>query len=53
MTKNKRRMHNKRAKISFSLICDQFLPYMKGVWIKENYGEDKKLDVGLARWPVL
>lgn len=45
-------MH-KRAKISCSLICDQFLPYMKGVWIIENYGEGEKFDVGLPSQPVL
>lgn len=48
MTKNKRRMQ-KGAKINCFLLYDQFLPYIKGVYIKENYGESKKFDLGLER----
>lgn len=35
-----------------ALICDQFLP-LEMCLDQKNYGEGKKSDVGLERWPVL
>lgn len=37
-------MHEE-ATINYFLIYNQFLPHTKGVWIRENHGEDEKFDL--------